>query len=94
MAIERNMITYSGRVVEGRIELNTPEVLPEGARVTILVQDSQSSIDPEAALDQELVDEGLLSPPCPSLPSTEFATYQPVKFQGEPLSKTIVEERR
>ena len=88
------MITYSGHVVEGRVQLDTPALLPEGARVTILVQDAQSSIDPEAALDQELVDEGLLSPLCPSLPSAEFLAYQPVKFQGEPLSKTIVEERR
>jgi hypothetical protein len=88
------MATYHGCVIDGHIKLDPPASLPEGAQVTILVQDSLASTDPEAALEQELVAEGLLSLPCALKPGTDFLAYQPVAVQGEPLSKTIVEERR
>jgi hypothetical protein len=88
------MATYHGSVVDGRIQLDIPLALPEGVRVTILVPDVASALDPEAALDQELVEEGLLSQPCAMAASGDFLAYQPVDFQGEPLSKTLVEERR
>jgi hypothetical protein len=88
------MKTFNGRVVKGQIQVDSSCPLPEGAHVTITVQPENQISDPEAALEQELIAEGLLSfhPTADGL--ADFLAYSPVEIQGQPLSQTIVEERR
>ena len=88
------MKTFNGRVVKGQIQVDPSTPLPEGARVTITLQPENRVSDPEAALEEELIAEGLLSfsPTADGL--ADFLAYTPVEIQGQPLSQTIVEERR
>jgi hypothetical protein len=88
------MIHLNGRVVKGKIQLDSPKELPEGARVTVTVLADSQPTDPESALDQELIAEGILTFQPASDDASGFLAYAPIAIRGEPLSKTITEERR
>ena len=88
------MVTFQGRVIVGQIRLDPPKQLPEGARVTILIQEERLPADPEAALEQELMAEGLISFHSKAYATEDFLAYCPIEIRGKPLSETITEERR
>ena len=49
----------------------------------------------EAELEQKLIESGFLaSVPPPHDPSTPAWSFAPVKIEGEPLSETVIRERR
>ncbi len=91
-----NMNCLEGKVVQGRIELCAGGSLPEGAIVTVQLKNGEGSCstDPDTEVDQELIGAGLMTFGRAATEPGEFALFEPIKIQGEPISKSILEERR
>lgn len=75
------------------------EAITEAVRLLRQVRQARASARPEpltqAELDRQMVQAGLLA----SVPSRPAATtarrdFQPITIEGEPLSETIIRERR
>jgi hypothetical protein len=55
---------------------------------------SQPSVNAKEALHQSMIDSGLLRPRKASQKSSQPTVRRLVQVQGEPVSQTIIEERR
>ncbi|HUG91618.1 MAG TPA: hypothetical protein VML55_12330 [Planctomycetaceae bacterium] len=61
----------------------------------LLLLDSSSAATDEDAFERELADAGLLSEVKPPISDpAPFRNRPPVPIRGEPLSRTVIEERR
>ena len=81
--------------VLNEIKLLTPSELEQVRRMVNELLATREAQTPEQKLQQKLFEAGLLTEIKP--PITDFSPYrnrQPVKVEGQPISETIIEERR
>ncbi|NJM52536.1 MAG: antitoxin family protein [Blastocatellia bacterium] len=71
---------------------SVPESFKEHERMKIIVETEIKPKLSQAEFDQMLFDEGLLV----NFPieTDENEDFEPIKFEGKPISETIIEERR
>lgn len=86
-------MTYRGHVHNGRITLDEPVKLPEGAAVNIELLD-QPRGGQVPSPEQDLISRGLLRAVPQGKDLARFRAWLPAQIDGKPLSQTIIEERR
>ena len=70
----------------------TRSICPPDTPVEVLISESAGEESQERAFLERLIEEGLLLAKEVSWP--EEAPFEPVPIEGQPLSQTIIEERR
>lgn len=89
------MSIYYGIVKDNQIILPADTQLAEGATVEVrILQQSDQQSPTEADFQQQLVDLGLLEHPKIASPTAPLQNQPPIKVEGQPLSQTIIAERR
>jgi hypothetical protein len=84
------MLKVKGVYDGTKVILSEPLPLPPNSAVEVLIL--EPSTDPEAVYWQQLLSQGLIKEVRPQ--PTEEQTFTPVRVAGDPISKTIIEERR
>jgi hypothetical protein len=84
------MLMVKGVYDGTKVVLSEPLPLPPNSTVEVLVL--EESTDREAVYWRQLLDLGLIKRIRPQ--PTEAQEYKPVHVTGEPVSQTIIEERR
>ena len=83
------MVVHRGVVRGNTIILSEPADLPDGAEVEVRLTDAAC----EDAFERRLYEVGLLGPNIVETPSRSVS-FEPLRLDGEPVSETIIWERR
>jgi len=88
---------YVQSEVRSRRFASTGEVITEALRVLRQTkqqaQSKSKALTPEE-LNRQLLEAGLISQIAPQLDPATYQEFSPIVVQGEPLSETIIRERR
>ncbi len=79
--------------LHGRFSASPPRTVPPETEVEVLIPDRGTPL--EEAFDRRLVDLGIIEPPDGATNvEVDHEPFTPIPNLGEPLSETIIRERR